>query len=162
MSKLYELSHDIRALLDSSDDGELTPEQLERFDALGLALDAKIDGCCGLIREWESIIAARQAEIDRLKMGIQTRENNIRRMKEYLRDALLTVNQKKHETPLFTIWRQNSPPAITCEVDVGKLTPDFTRVTVVPDNKKALEQWKATGYAPFGFDVTQSEHLRIK
>lgn len=162
MSKLYELTAGIRALLDSSDDGELTPEQLAQFDALGLAMDAKIDGCCGLVREWESIIAARQAEIDRLKMGIQTRDNNIRRMKEYLRDALLTVSEKKHETPLFTIWRQKSPPAVTCEVDPSTLPAEFQRVTITPDNKKALETWKATGEAPRGFDVTQNEHLRIK
>jgi chromosome segregation ATPase len=159
--RLYDIRGEIRALLDSTDDGELTPENLARLDELNLSLDNKIDNCCALLREWESTIAARQAEIDRLKMGIETHKNNVARLKEYMRDNLAQLDIKKHETALFTVRRQASPPAAKCQIDPVELDFMYRRTTITPDNAAAIDHWKQTGQAPEGFVITVSEHIRI-
>lgn len=156
--KLYEITTELRAILDAE---ELTDEQVASLESLGLALDAKVDGCCGLIREWEAVIAARRAEIDRLEAGLRTRENSIKRLKEYLRSSLEAIGEKKHETKLFTIRRQTNPPSAKCVVDPALLPGDLKRVKYEPDNKSAIERWKATGASPDGFEISVSEHLRI-
>jgi hypothetical protein len=159
--RLYDIRGEIRALLDSTDDGELTPEQLARLDELNLSLDAKIDNCCCLLREWESAIAARQAEIDRLKMGIETRRNNVTQLKEYMRDNLAQLNIKKHETALFCVRVQSNPPSAKPNVPVEELPDEFIRIKKEPNNAAAIDYYKSHGTAPRGFDVQIGSHLRV-
>ena len=160
--RLYEIAGELRRLVDSSLDGELAPEQVAQLDALGLALDAKVDGCCGLIREWEAEIAARQAEIDRLKVGIAVRQNCVRRLKDYLRESLSTIDQKRHQTALFTIWRQANPTCADCVTDPAQLDSEYQRIKIEADCQAAHAYWKEHGECPRGFEIKQGEHLRIK
>ena len=160
--RLYEIANELRHLIDSSVDGELSPEQMAQLDALGLALDDKVNGCCGLIREWESEITARQAEIDRLKLGIAVREISIRRLKNYLRDSLATIDQKSHQTALFAIWRQANPTSAQCVAEPAELNPEYQRTKIEANCQAALAYWKVHGECPRGFEIKQGEHLRIK
>jgi len=160
--RLYEIAGELRRLIDSSVDGEMSPEQVAQLDTLGLALDAKVDGCCGLIREWEAEITARQAEIDRLRVGIATRENCIRRLKDYLRDSLATLDQRKHQTALFAIWRQANPISAQCTAEPEQLDPEYQRTKIEANCQAALTYWKTKGECPRGFEIKQGEHLRIK
>lgn len=159
---LYEITDQIRACLDTIDGGELTDEQLVNLETYGLNLDTKIDSCCGLIREWESFVAVRNAEIDRLRAGIDTYQNSIKRLKDYMKKALETIGQSKHETALFKTWIQKSSPSASFDGAPESLPAEFKRVKVEPDNKAAIEAWKANTPLPVGFAVQQSTHLRIK
>lgn len=161
MTKLYEITGSIRELLGTLDQGELSDEQLAALDALGLELSAKIDGCCGLIAEWSSVIAARQAEIDRLKAGIDTKQNAIKRLKEYLKLNLETLGVRKHETAIWSVRTQANPPSAKCTLPVDELTDDFTRTKKEPNNAAAIDYWKSNGIAPRGFEISVSSHLRI-
>jgi Gp157 protein len=160
--RLYEIAGELRRLVECCVDGELSPEQCAQLEALGLALDAKVDGCCGLIREWEAEIAARQAEIDRLKLGIATRQNSIRRLKDYMRDSLTTINQQRHQTALFTVWRQANPTSANCVGEPEQLDRAYQRIKIEADCQAALAYWKEHNECPRGFEIKQGEHLRIK
>lgn len=161
--RLYEISRDIRQVLDFLDSGELTDEQTASLETLGLSFDSKVDSCCGLIREWESYIVVRESEIDRLKAGIDSYRNAIRRLKDYLKTNLETIGESKHETALFTIRTQANPPGCDCiEPDVTKLDPKYIRTKQEPDKTAALDEWKRTGTAPNGFEIRKGSHLRIK
>lgn len=161
--KLYEITNRIRDLLEAtSADGELGEFALASLDRLNLAMSEKIDAICGLIREWEAFVSVREAERMRLLEGIGTYKRNIVGLKEYLRRTLLELGTHRYDTPLFKMWRQASPPAAKCQVDPATLPDGLRRVTVEPDVRAALEQWKATGEAPTGFTIEQGEHLRIK
>lgn len=162
--KLYQISNTIRDILDLAAEtgGEIGPAQLSALDQLSDSRSVKMDGICGLIREWEAFVSVRKAEIDRLKAGIATHENNIRRLKDYLLQDLQKLGEQRSETALFKVWRQASPPSAVCEAPAD-LLPDYLRkVTVAPNLSAAIDEWKRTGQAPAGFTVSQAEHVRIK
>ncbi len=163
MSKLYEITNELSGLLDPVD-GELTDEAIAQIDALGMDLDAKINGVCGLIAQWKSEVAARQAEIDRLRAGIESRENRGKRIKQYLQDCLAMLGERKHATAIWTCWVQKNPPSAKLDESLTPqmLDAQFQRVKYEPDNRAAIEYWKENGIAPTGFIVEQSESLRVK
>lgn len=161
--KLYELTQAIRDALDTSDDGELTDEQMNTLESLNLALDEKINSCCGLVREWEATNAAKQAEIDRLRAGMETKSNNVKRLKAYMQQCMEAIGTTKIETPIFKVRIQKNPPS--CDLDgtipVEMLDKKYQRIKYEPDRKAAIEAWKESGKAPLGFSVNVGSHLRI-
>lgn len=161
--KLYELTNSIRETLDAGDDGELTDAQLETLETLGIQLDEKIDGCCSLVREWEAMNAAKQAEIDRLRAGMDMKAGNVKRLKAYMQRCLESIGATKHETPIFKVRVQKNPPS--CDLDgtipAELLDKKYQRIKYEPDRKAAIEAYKADGIAPRGFVVTVGSHLRI-
>lgn len=163
-NRLYDIAAEIRSALEAADDGgELGPAELAALDGLGLGLDSKVNAYCALIREWESFVAVRKAEVERLRKGVAAHEANIRRLKEHLRAGLEVAGIARHETALHKVWRQRSPASVRfVGADPAALPAEFKRVTVEPHLGQALEHYRATGAAPAGFVVEQAEHLRTK
>lgn len=176
--RLIEIANELRQLMDTADaDGELAPELLQRIDSLGLSFDAKVDGCCGLIAEWEveaagrkGAIAGLQALIDQYRAAQRSRENKIAAMKVYLIECLRLANLKRHETGKNRIRRQSNAPRAVCLVDPATLPAEFLKPPPPPPLPEpncdaALKAWKDSGdaeVAPDGFEIKQGEHLRIE
>lgn len=162
--KLYEIPLEISRIVDAVNEetGELTEEQVKQLAALDVERSVKIDAICGLIAEWNSINVAKQAQIDRLKKGMEVHNNAIKRLKEYLLDHLQVTGVKKIDTELWSIWQQNSPPSATCTVPAECLPSSYQITKIEPNNKAAIEYWKKHNQPPAGFEINQGTHLRIK
>jgi hypothetical protein len=165
MLKLYEIAEAIRARLESVDEsGEIPAGALKALGELECDFETKIDGVCGLIAEWKVEVAARQAEIDRLRRGLEARKNNIEKLKKYVHSVMYALRQKRVETSLWTLWVQRNSQ-YTVEFtgsDPGDLPPELQRVTFEPNKVAALQQFEATGKCPEQFTIKLGHHLRIK
>ena len=169
MRPLYLIADDIRHLLDSTEDGELTDAALDQLDTLTGDFNAKVETYCMAIREKDAKVAVLQAEIEQHKAEIKRIqalqvpiENDRDRMKDRLMQAMVMSGQPKVATPLFRVNVQASPPSARCLVDPETLNVHFQRKKIEPDAKAAIEWWKVHGEPPTGFEVVQGDHLRIR
>lgn len=160
---LYELSHEIRAILDRADalDGELTDDDLAELDALTGGFDGKVQTYCCLIREADAEATVRRAEEERFRKGRQVAENRARRLKLRLLEALQTAGTQKVEAGPFRVRLQNNPASLQPTIDTELLPEQFQRVKVEPDCAAAKEYYQQTGQAPEGFQVITGQHVRI-
>ena len=159
---LFLLSDAIRHALSLCDDGELSEDVLAHLDSLVGDFNAKCETYCKIIREREARAAALTAEIDRLSAARTAVNNDRDRLKDRLHQAMVMSGQRKVEGELFKVSLQKSPPSARCLVDPETLNVHFQRRRIEPDAKAAIEWWKVHGEPPTGFEITQSDHIRIR
>lgn len=159
--RLYEISEAIRFITDT--DAELTDEQIASVDALGLALETKVDNIAALIREDEARSVAYQAELDRLNAAKRTADNRADRLKVYLKSCLEAAGVPKVETPRFRVRIQTNSQSSVIVNDVTRL-PDWAKVVQahISANREALLKAAEAGKSlPDGVKVERGTHLRI-
>ncbi len=169
---LYEISEaytSVMLRLEGSDDerlgdGDEIPADLEAdMDAIGDALETKVDAICKYRSSLVAHADAVDAEIKRLTAKRNALTKRADWLKGYVMSAMLATGAKKLETPLFrlTICR-NSQPSVTL---AGETIPDeFKRekITVELDRAKVLEAFDLGQELPSVLRVIHGSHLRIK
>jgi len=104
--KLYEIDAAIAALIDEN--GEVI--DLETLDLLTMAREQKIENVVMLVKDLRASVEALKAEEKTLSDRRDTYENNIERLKEWLRYALAG---SKFSTPKCSVsWRRNNVAVI--------------------------------------------------
>jgi hypothetical protein len=161
---LYDISDEIRAILNAADDGELTEQQVERLGELVANRDAKIDAICAMIAETEGeegMIAKEQERLAARKLSVR---NKRQRLKQMILDDLAANGETKYKTKLFTTWTQVSQDRCVMDVpNAEDLDDEFRGAAYVPSMKKANDYLAETGHAPDGFKVVAGEKfLRIR
>lgn len=175
MPTLYELSQDLLALeaLLTETGGEITDDDagaaLERwFDELGERRDAKIDGYCALIREFEARAEARELEAKRLMALAGSDGNNAKRLKARLKAFFEAQGIKKLETARFRLSVQGNGGALPLivpeawEREPASAPEGFQRRVIQLDKeaiKTAIQNDDETHGAHLG---ERGTHLRIK
>lgn len=113
MPTLFEISADIEALHDLLTEcgGELPDVEAEAaidgwLAETDAALEKKIDGYCGLIREFEARSAAREIEANRLLALADADGNQAKQLRARLKAFFETCDIKKMETPRFRVGVQ--------------------------------------------------------
>ena len=162
--RLYELPSAFAEIESLSDEnGELPPDAFERLNALECELETKAENICRVVRNYEARAAAFKAEADRLTNHRTVAENNVKRLKEYLKQTLDTLGIKKLEAGLFCPRIQANPLAVSVAdtVDAEKLPPEFRVVEYSADKKALLKASKEGRKLPEGITVSQGSHLRI-
>jgi len=103
MAKLYEMVGSYRNLLEVSDSE--TGEGFQAvLDTLSDAIDTKLEGCAKVVRNLQGDIAVLKEEEARLAGRRQSVENNITRLKTYMRENMTAADKQKIKTALFTIY----------------------------------------------------------
>ena len=127
----------------------------------------KIDGYCGLIREFELRATARKDEADRIAKLAKADANKVDALKARLKEYLEFTKQPKVTTLHHSIWIQANGglrPLVLDEAvaaDPTLLPAEYQRVKIEPDNaaiRKALE----TGDLPFAQLGERGNSLRLK
>lgn len=160
--KLYEINAEfaeIDRLLDETD-GEMTGEIESRLDQLGFAFDRKVEAICCVIQNLKGEAEAARNESRRLAALAAKRERRAESLKEYLRYHLEFSGRDKVDTGRFAVSLRKSPVTINW-VGEGEPPPEYQRVTVALDKSKAIEAYKTGKLLPDGFEIKQSNHLRI-
>ncbi len=112
MKSLYEIADEWKEILDYAQEEDIDEQViLETLESLDLTEDLaqKVENYWYVIDELEASNKRIKEEEDRLKARRTTQENNIKRMKQTLIEALEFVGVEKIKTDKSTIWIQNNP-----------------------------------------------------
>ena len=127
MRTLYEITGELRELLELAQEEEIEEEVImNTIESMGLDadLEQKVENYWYVIDELEASNKRIKEEEDRLKARRTTQENNIKRMKQILTEALEFVGVEKIKTDKSTIWIQNNPHSLEIR-DISKIPERF-------------------------------------
>jgi len=164
---LFELTQEMQALEAAieSAEGELTDEQDALHNFLLDAREAKIEAYVSLIRNFESLSEAREAEAKRIRALASSDEKKANRLKQVLLEHLETTNTKKVQTPRFSIHvrKKGGPPAVIISPE-AEIPEQFLRTTVtVKPDAEALRNALKNGQKIDGITLAEKENtLTIK
>lgn len=161
--KLYELNTMYQEFIDLVEENQDLDEEIVRdtLDSIKGALHEKVESVAIVIKTLEAEAEAFKAEEKRLSERRKARENEIRRLKNYLEYAMKTAGEKKVKGKLYTINIQKNPPSINLLDD--KKIPEKYRVPQPAklDKKQILADLKK-GIEVEGCLIEQTEGARIR
>ena len=165
MGTLFEISNEVRSLYDFATTLEPTELDEQAFkdtlEGLTYELEVKASGYVSVIHQLEMEQQKAEELADDFKAKAEVRKNNIRRMKDALKWAMINVNMDKVEAGDFTIKLQKNggkqPMIITDTV------PDNFKRIVYEDDKelirKRLEEGEQLSFAHL---EERGQHIVIK
>lgn len=153
--KLYEYAESYRYLLDQVENGEYTEDDVkDTLEAIGISTAEAVEQVGKIILEANAGAAALKAEEDRVKARRMALERKEVALKEYLKNALEMMGERKVKTPLITVSIRKNPDSV-------QLTPQFVQWAATsgrddllrykepePDKRKILEALKAGDKLP--------------
>jgi hypothetical protein len=139
MSKLFEISADILAIVEEQDEVPQTTEALQlALDSLQIDFQEKALGCAHYVLNEEADIDAIDTELERLKKMKQSKENKIEWLKAYLKTQMEIIGKDKIQTPLRKIAIQNNPKSVN--ITDENIIPDaYKKFTVTLSDSKYLQ-----------------------
>lgn len=165
MSSIYEIQGRFLTILDMLESSDLDPQMLaDTMEGIEGELEVKCQNYAMVLKNLEGDVEALENEIRRLTSRKKTLENNIKRMKEAVRDVMVATGKTKFKTDLFSFSVQNNPASVVLDTeDLDTLPDEFIRVKKEVDKaaiKEALLQGdeKLSGYA----HIEQGQSLRIR
>ena len=159
---IYELTEEYMQLLAMAADEETDPQTLaDTMEAIGGEIEDKADGYAKVMKQLEAEAEGIKKEIDRLSKKKVTLENNAKRLKETLQNAMEVTGKRKFNTPFFSFGIQKNPAALVID-DPSKIPPQFL-IPQPPKTDNAGIKAALKDGVKFGWcHLTQSESLRIR
>ena len=160
---LYELTGQYQELLDMAEAEDVDPQVIaDTMEAVGGEIEDKAEGYACIIKQLEADAIALKTEEERMAVRRKSIENNAKRMKEALQNAMVATDKRKFKTQRFSFNVQKNAPSVTWLDE--ELIPEMFRIPQPPkyDKAAAKEYLMAVGGSqPWG-ELTQSESLRIR
>ena len=160
---IYQINKELEDLFfQIPDTGEMTPEQCEQYENLGIALAEKQENTLKFYRRLELDEGMIDAELDRLK-ALKTQINNkkesVNHLIEYSMDKM-EVNELNFGS--IKAVRKLNPPKVVLDESV-QLPSEYTRQKIIiePDKTKIKEALKA-GTVVEGARLQQDSRIEIK
>lgn len=164
MSTLYELTDEWQQLVAMMDDPDVDPQLIkDTLEGLSGEIEEKGDNYAKVIKMYEDDIATIDSEIKRLTALKQSRQKNIERMKESLKNAMAAIGKVKFKTSLFNFGIRKNPAKMI--VDDATKVPAYYWVVPEPKpeiNKALLKEDLKKGETIEGAHLEQGESLTIK
>ena len=161
MATLFEIVDDMQELYEMATDPEVDPEVFQdTLEGLKGMLEVKACGYVNVIKQLD--MEAKQAKevaqmfTDKAKV----RENNIKRMKDVLKMAMESTEQKSMAAGAFTIKLQKNGGLQPLVID-GEVPQNMTKVIVEPDGNKIREFLK-DNTCEWAHLEPRGEHIVIK
>ncbi|EAC3586968.1 siphovirus Gp157 family protein [Listeria monocytogenes] len=159
MSTLYSIQGKYQQLLNLAEqlDPELLKDTLESIDD---ELETKAENVAFVIKELEGQSLILEKETKRLAERKNTINNNVKRLKQSLFDAMITAKKQKIKTNLFTLDIRKNPPSVIVE-DESKLLNYLIEQPKKIDKTKLGDDLKKGIEVP-GAKIIQTERLQIR
>ncbi|QKW95437.1 hypothetical protein [Listeria phage LP-HM00113468] len=159
MSTLYSIQGKYQQLLNLAEqlDPELLKDTLESIDD---ELETKAENVAFVIKELEGQSLVLETETKRLAERKNTINNNVKRLKQSLFDAMITAKKQKIKTNLFTLDIRKNPPSVIVE-DESKLLNYLIEQPKKLDKTKLGDDLKKGIEVP-GAKIIQTERLQIR
>lgn len=160
MTALYTLTGQYARLMELAEAGEDVSVEL---DQLHDEIDAKGAALCKVIANLSADAASFRAEEERLGARRYAAENQVARLREYIRSHMQAAGITKIKGPQFTITLSGGQERVVI-TDESKLPPEYvrTKTTSEPDKKAILAAYKADGTLPSGVEIHETTTLRIR
>lgn len=137
--KLYELTEDLTNLIEMLEDDPENEAIKETIAALLLDLDDKAEDYVHVIRQLEADAEMAKAEKQRLAKMQSAAENAAKRMRDYLKDAMLLTGRTKIKRATCSIGITTRWETVI-DVDVKDIPAEFQKVTIEP-KKQEITRW---------------------
>ena len=162
MSTLFELTDEYMQLLDMLDDPEIDEQTLKNtMEAIDGEIEDKADGYAKVIADITATADGLKTQIDRLTERKRAIENNVKRMKQVLQNAMEATGKTKFKTELFSFNIQKNPPSVEIADDV-KLPDKYLIPQPEKIDKKSIIADLKAGAVIEGCTLSQTESLRIR
>ena len=116
MATLYELTGDALKLRELMEEGELDLATIKgAIDNNTEEIGIKLESYGKVLKGVESDIDALKAEEARLAERRKSYENNVKRLKSAMQEALLATGERKIKSTLFTFYVQINPPSVVID-----------------------------------------------
>ena len=140
MASLYQLSNEMIELMDWMNDPETDPEAIkDTLEGLQYELEQKAEGYCKVIRQFEADAEAYKNEAARFSQKQAVAENNAKRMKEALKNAMVaTGHEKGMDAGLFKLKIAGNGGKKPLKI-TGIVPDEFVKMMPTNDNEKIRE-----------------------
>lgn len=165
MANIYELTQDYLRLLEMAEDPELDPEVIaDTFEGIEGELEIKAENYAKVMKNLEGDIAALKAEEERLAKKRKAIENNIKRMKGTLQEAMELTGKTKFKTELFSFGIQKNAPSVVIDAaDIRDIPEDYLKFKEPEVDKTAIKNAINAGVDFEGLaHLEVSQSLRIR
>lgn len=163
MPSLFELSNDMRDLLEFGCDPDEEETFLQTLEPIITAISEKADGYCAVMTHFKGQAEMISKEIEALTLRKKQIERSVDRMKEALLYSMNTTGRTEIKTDLHTIKVAKNGGKLPLEI-TGEVPKEFEKTTVLvePDKDKireALDKGEELGFAHL---KERGTHLSIK
>ena len=151
MPKLYDLTGDIlklESMMEEAtdlDDEAMAEAVAEALSEQGEALNEKVRGIIGLMRNWKATAEMIHAEEKRLADRRKAYDNRQKRLSELLLFHMQRLEKQKMETDIGTVSIRKGVESVVVNDELQLPQGYFEMVTTVQPDKAALKKlWKET------------------
>lgn len=161
---LFELVGDFLRLYEMADDPDTDPQAFaDTLEGIEGAIEDIADGCACVIVKLDGEKAAIEAQEKRLYNRRKAIENNIKRIKENLQNAMEATGKTKFKTTMFNFGIQNNPISVVLDTDIYSLPDKFIKYAEPEVNKTAIRDAIKNGEDMSGIaHLVQTRGLRIR
>lgn len=162
MSTMYELTDNFMAVLEMASDPEIPPEAIaDTLEGIEGEIELKAQSYAIIIKELEGEAVKLKTEETRLLSKRKSLENNIKRIKDNLFNAMKITGKEKFKTDLFSFGIQKSPAKLV--IDDLSLIPKKYYVEQAPKlDEQRLKSDLKSGIECEYAHLEQGEHVRIR
>ena len=162
MSTMYELTDNLMAVLEMGSDPEIPPEAIaDTLEGIEGEIELKAQSYAIIIKELEGEAVKLKTEETRLLSKRKSLENNIKRIKDNLFNAMKITGKEKFKTDLFSFGIQKSPAKLV--IDDSSLIPEKYYVEQAPKlDEQRLKSDLKSGIECEYAHLEQGEHVRIR
>ena len=164
MNTLYDIVGEFLEVYSLLSDPEADEQTiLDTLEGISGELEVKAEGYIKVMRQLDAEAKALDAEAEFFKQKADVRKNNVKRMKDALRDALIaTGHDDKNGLKAgdFTLKVQNNGGVQPLKI-TGDVPESMTKVIIEPDNDKIREYLKDHACA-WAHLEERGKHLAIK
>lgn len=162
MSTMYELTDNFMAVLEMASDPEIPPEAIaDTLEGIEGEIELKAQSYAIIIKELEGEAVKLKTEETRLLSKRKSLENNIKRIKDNLFNAMKITGKEKIKTDLFSFGIQKSPAKLV--IDDSSLIPEKYYVEQAPKlDEQRLKLDLKSGIECKYAHLEQGEHVRIR
>ena len=164
MPTLYQLSEDIKYILDLADEDEDEQSLREALENLSGECEDKAESIATLVQELTALSVSRDAEAKRLINRAKVALNAARRAKEYLRENMKMCGMRSLDTNRFRITRCKNSGKSPIDLIEDKVPESYKNETVISkiDTERIREELELGTDLEFAKLADRGEHLRIK
>lgn len=151
---LYEIDNEILGCVDI-DTGEIF--DVDKFEALGLERDAKIENICLWIKNLKAEVEALKAEKDAFDKRKKAAENKLESLKKYITGYL--EGTAFESTKVKVSFRKSESLEVT---DISKIPEEYLKYKEPDVDKTAIKNAIKQGKSFEGVLIVENQNIQIK
>lgn len=165
--KLYELSDQVRLLLDRIEDSDpddpATVELLLQLDQVEGSFERKAEALAFRIREIEADAEICNGEVARFSMRAQIQVRQAERWRGYLMTQMRVAELRRVQTARVTVSVRTNPPSVKV-LEEALVPGEFQRskTTISVDKVAIKTHFETTGEVVPGTEIVRTERLEIR